>query len=210
MRAKHRRTVEELLSGKGTGATVDPSRVTGTPSVGSVPSNVEDDRTGMTLDSFRRAFADHLYYVQGVDSSMASPYDYYMALAYTVRDRLMRRWIKTVQSFFEAPNQKAVFYLSAEFLIGRQLGQNLLSVGCWDLAKQTLELAGLDLQEILEHEPEPGLGNGGLGRLAACFLDSLATLDIPAAAMGSAMSSESLNSASEMVGRWRSPIVGSY
>ncbi|NLF25404.1 MAG: glycogen/starch/alpha-glucan phosphorylase [Deltaproteobacteria bacterium] len=144
---------------------------------------VEDDRTGMSLESFKRAFLNNLHYIQGVDASMASSFDYYMALAYTVRDRLMHRWIKTEQVCAEN-EVKTVYYLSAEFLMGRQLGNNLMNVGCFELARQALKDLDLDLHDIMEHEAEPGLGNGGLGRLAACFLDSLATLDIPAVGYG--------------------------
>ena len=144
---------------------------------------VEDDRTGMSLEAFKRAFLNNLHYIQGVDTSIASTFDYYMALAYTVRDRLMHRWIKTEQVCSEN-DAKTVYYLSAEFLMGRQLGNNLMNVGCFELARQALKDLDLDLYDIMEHEAEPGLGNGGLGRLAACFLDSLATLDIPAVGYG--------------------------
>ncbi len=149
-----------------------------------VEIQVEDDRTGMDVETLKRAFLDNLYYIQGKDKNFATAYDYYMALSYTVRDRLVHRWIKTEQTYFEK-DVRVVCYLSAEFLMGRQLGQNLVNVGLWERARQAIkEAAGLELDDLIEHEEEPGLGNGGLGRLAACFLDSLATLEIPALGYG--------------------------
>ncbi|MGD1713201.1 glycogen/starch/alpha-glucan phosphorylase [Dapis sp. BLCC M172] len=148
-----------------------------------VKIQVEDDRTGTSLDTIKRAIADNLYYIQGKDLEFATPYDYYMALAYTVRDRLLHRYLKTTKTYFNQ-NVKTVYYLSAEFLMGRQLAKNLVNVGCWEVARQALEESCLELDDLIEKEPEPGLGNGGLGRLAACFLDSLATLEIPAMGYG--------------------------
>jgi len=144
---------------------------------------VEDDRTGMSPATLKRAFADNLYYIQGKGEDWATPHDYYMALAYTVRDRLIHRWIKTQHTYFET-DAKIVCYLSAEYLMGRQLGKNLINVGLFETARQVVQEAGFDLYDLMEQEEEPGLGNGGLGRLAACFLDSLATLDIPAIGYG--------------------------
>lgn len=148
-----------------------------------VKIQVEDDRTGTSLDTIKRAIADNLYYLQGKDIEFATTYNYYMALAYTVRDRLLHRWLKTTKTYFHQ-NVKTVYYLSAEFLMGRQLAKNLVNVGCWEVARQALEESCLELDDLIEKEPEPGLGNGGLGRLAACFLDSLATLEIPAVGYG--------------------------
>jgi glycogen phosphorylase len=144
---------------------------------------IESDRTGMTSETLKRSFTDNLYYIQGKDEFFATPYDYYMALAYTVRDRLIHRRIKTAQTYFEQ-DTKVVYYLSAEFLIGRLLLNNLINVGLYEPTKEAMQAFGLNLDELLENEEEPGLGNGGLGRLAACFLDSLATLEIPAVGYG--------------------------
>ncbi len=144
---------------------------------------VEDDRTGMSPATLKRAFADSLFYAQGKYQTWASPNDYYMALAYTVRDRLLHRFIKTMNTYFEQ-DVKVVCYLSAEFLMGRQLANNLINLGIYNEIEQVVSEAGLSLEDLLEQEHDPGLGNGGLGRLAACFLDSLATLEIPAIGYG--------------------------
>ncbi len=145
---------------------------------------VEDDRTGMTVDTLKRAFIDNLYFIQAKDEYMATPYDLYMALSYTVRDRLIQRWIRTQQTYINN-NVKVVNYLSAEFLMGRQLLNNLINLNLYEKASRAIKEATLtDLDELIEQEPEPGLGNGGLGRLAACFLDSLSTLQIPAFGYG--------------------------
>lgn len=147
------------------------------------PIQVEDDRTGMSPATLKRAFLDNLFYLQGINRADASLYDYYVALAYTVRDRLLHRFLKTVDTY-KKDQGKIVSYFSAEFLMGRHLGNNLVNLGIYEEMRQVIEDLGLDLAEILEQEPDPGLGNGGLGRLAACFLDSLATLEIPAIGYG--------------------------
>jgi starch phosphorylase len=108
-----------------------------------------------------------------------------MALAYTVRDRMMHRYMGTVQSISETiTDAKAVAYLSAEFLTGPHLGNSLINLGIWDAVDQALSKLGQDLPTLIEQEEEPGLGNGGLGRLAACYMDSLATLNVPAIGYG--------------------------
>ncbi len=150
-----------------------------------ISSNVqiEDDRTGMSVETLRRAFADNLFYLQGKDESTATLRDYYQALAYTVRDRLLHRFIKTGRTYYEE-NVKVVSYLSAEFLMGRHLENNLTNLGIYDKMRQVVSESGLDIADLIDQEPDPGLGNGGLGRLAACFLDSLANLEMPAIGYG--------------------------
>lgn len=143
----------------------------------------ERSRTGLSIESLTEGFLDHLFYSQGRPLRLATENDLYMALAYTVRDRLQHRWIRSVETLLKGPT-RIVSYLSAEFLIGPQLGNNLLNLGIYEKVKEACESAGLDWERLLEQEPEPGLGNGGLGRLAACFLDSLSTLEIPAIGYG--------------------------
>src|SRR5208283_360022 len=143
----------------------------------------DQTRTGDSTAELRQAILDNLYYVQGRVPELATPTDWYMALAYTVRDHMMNDWIKSF-SFMRNEDIKIVAYLSAEFLIGPQMGNNLLNLGIREPSKQALSELGLDLDVLTRQEPEPGLGNGGLGRLAACFLDSLATLRIPAIGYG--------------------------
>ena len=137
----------------------------------------EDVRTSLTVPAIKRAIMDNLYLIQGRVPMTATRNDWYMALAYTVRDRILHRWMQTIESYM-GTKVKSVSYLSAEFLIGPQLGSNLISLGIFEEAKQAVEELGHNLNDLLEQEEEPGLGNGGLGRLAACFLDSLAALEI--------------------------------
>lgn len=144
---------------------------------------MEDGRTGLTKEALQRAFLDNLFYMQGKFPALATQKDYYMALAYVVRDRLLQRWVSTA-SEYTALGSRTVAYLSAEFLMGPHLGNNLINLGIYDAVKQAVEELGLKLDELLLEEEEPGLGNGGLGRLAACFLDSLATLEIPSVGYG--------------------------
>ncbi|WP_404783488.1 glycogen/starch/alpha-glucan phosphorylase [Altericista sp. CCNU0014] len=140
-------------------------------------------RTGLGVDILKRSFLDNLFYVLGKFPGLASQNDYYQALAYTVRDRMLQRWINTAATYTNA-GSRTVAYLSAEFLMGPHLGNNLVNLGIYDQTKQAMTELGLDFDELLEQEEEPGLGNGGLGRLAACYLDSLATLDIPSIGYG--------------------------
>ena len=144
---------------------------------------VEDDRTGLSVETLKRAFADNLFYIQGKFPAIACKNDYYMALAYTVRDRLLRRWLNTAETYTRKAS-RTVAYMSAEFLMGPQLGNNLINLGIYDQVNQAMQELGLNLQDLLEEEEEPGLGNGGLGRLAACYLDSLASLEIPSLGYG--------------------------
>ncbi|MDP1527639.1 MAG: glycogen/starch/alpha-glucan phosphorylase [Rhodocyclaceae bacterium] len=145
--------------------------------------NNESIRTGLSEESIRLAFLDNLFYVQGRFLEVASLNDKYKALAFTIRDRMLHRWVSTVQTY-QQTNPRTVCYLSAEYLPGPFTGNNLLNLGIEAPTRRALDSLGLDLDELLEHEEEPGLGNGGLGRLAACFMDSLATLEIPAISYG--------------------------
>jgi starch phosphorylase len=144
---------------------------------------VEDDRTGLEIETLRRAMADNLFYIQGKYPEIASNNDFYMALAYTVRDRLLQRWLNTTRTYLNS-NVKKVCYLSAEFLVGPHLGNNLINLDIFEQVRQAVEESGLNLQELIDTEEEPGLGNGGLGRLAACYMDSLSSLEIPAIGYG--------------------------
>ncbi|MBF8295969.1 MAG: glycogen/starch/alpha-glucan phosphorylase [Bacteroidetes bacterium] len=137
----------------------------------------EDIRTALTPGAVKRAIMDNLYLIQGRVPRTATRNDWYMALAYTVRDRILHRWMQTIESYMGSKD-KSVSYLSAEFLIGPQLGSNLISLGIYDEVQQAVAQLGQNLDDLLDQEEEPGLGNGGLGRLAACFLDSLAALEI--------------------------------
>ena len=150
-------------------------------SAGAAP--YEPTRTGLSVEALKRAFADNLFYVQARFPKIATTNDNYMALAVTVRDRLLQRWVQTVKTYYEK-SSRTVCYLSAEFLLGPHLGNNLINLGIYEEARQAVTELGLDFDELLEAEEEPGLGNGGLGRLAACYLDSLATLQIPSIGYG--------------------------
>jgi glycogen phosphorylase len=142
-----------------------------------------NSRTATDLDSVRRAFADHLQFSQGKDEHTATPMDRYFAVAYAVRDRLMRRWIQTQQHYYRS-DAKRIYYLSMEFLLGKALESNLINLGLLDTMREALAGLGLEIEDLYPEEPDAGLGNGGLGRLAACFLDSMATLALPAYGYG--------------------------
>ncbi len=141
-----------------------------------------ESRPQRTARSFTREFLENLRYHRGVDL-YATPVDYYQALALTVREYMMQNWLDSLHAQSRT-GAKVVCYLSAEYLPGRQLGNALLNADLGEIAAESLQSLGLDLKELLEIEVEPGLGNGGLGRLAACYLDSLSTLDIPAIGYG--------------------------
>ena len=143
----------------------------------------EEVRVGMSKQALKRAFEDNLFYVQGRFRDLATPSDLYMAAAYTVRDRMFERWISSAQTYKKA-KVRTVCYLSAEFLLGPRLGNNMVNLGISDKAIQEADEMDLDLEGIQEQEEESGLGNGGLDRLAACYLESLASLQIPAIGYG--------------------------
>ncbi|HMI75738.1 MAG TPA: glycogen/starch/alpha-glucan phosphorylase [Steroidobacteraceae bacterium] len=145
--------------------------------------NLDDDRTALSKEALKGAFLDDLFYMQGKFPALATKNDYYMALAYAVRDRMLQHWISTAAAYTKQAS-RTVAYLSAEFLMGPHLGNNLINLGILDRVRECMTELGLNLDELLQQEEEPGLGNGGLGRLAACFIDSLATLEIPAVGYG--------------------------
>lgn len=147
------------------------------------PGAIIDMRNGLDTGSLKRAVKEHLFYQQGRDIGNTSINDLYMAVSFAVHDRLQRREHRTMDQVFEK-DIRLVSYLSAEYLLGPQLGANLIALNIFDEMKRAVEELGFNLDEILAAEEEPGLGNGGLGRLAACYIDSLATQQIPAIGYG--------------------------
>lgn len=162
---------------------------------------VEDDRTGMSPESLERAFLDHLQFTRAKEPQQATARDAYFALSHAARDRLVYRWMKTRQAH-RGQQVKRAYYLSAEYLLGRQLEANLLNLGLLDEAREALSRNGFSLDEVIEMEPDPGLGNGGLGRLAACFMDSMASLRLPG--MGYGIRYEFGIFRQEIAGGWQS------
>jgi starch phosphorylase len=146
-------------------------------------ATAEHTRTGIMPATLKAAFLDNLHYVVGRPLHISTAEDRYQALALSVRDRIMQRWVKQVEAW-NRPDVRQISYLSAEFLVGPHLGNNLLNLGITKEARQAMVELGLDLDQFIGLEEEPGLGNGGLGRLAACYLDSLATLGYPAIGYG--------------------------
>lgn len=143
----------------------------------------ENYRIGSSVETLRKALLDNLFYIQGKFPNIANRNDYYMALAYTIRDRLLHRWIKTTETMIKE-NVKIVCYLSAEYLLGPHLGNNINNLDIYDQARKAVAEVGQNLDSLIEQEEEPGLGNGGLGRLAACYIESMATLKMPSISYG--------------------------
>jgi starch phosphorylase len=139
------------------------------------------------LEISKKAFIDsfnmHLHHTLARDRYEAADYEKFQAIAYAVRDRLIDRWIKTQQTYYKR-NVKRIYYLSLEFLIGRSLGNAVLNIDAEKEVAEAISELGLSMEDIREVERDAGLGNGGLGRLAACFLDSMASLELPAMGMG--------------------------
>ncbi|WP_005033792.1 glycogen/starch/alpha-glucan phosphorylase [Holophaga foetida] len=133
---------------------------------------------GMDVPSITQDFAHQVMYAVAKDQYTALPFDAYYALALAVRDRLMERWFKTQNTYYHQ-NVKRVYYLSLEFLMGRTLRNNILNLGAQDAYSQAMEELGFRLEDLAKEERDAGLGNGGLGRLAACILDAAATLELP-------------------------------
>ncbi|HEX5107255.1 MAG TPA: glycogen/starch/alpha-glucan phosphorylase [Vicinamibacterales bacterium] len=146
----------------------------------------EHVRTGMSAEAIAEALRDNLHYLLAKLPQHASRNDWYMALAWTVRDRMLHRYVATVDATTGGhPTAKIVAYLSAEFLTGPHLGNGLVNLDLWEATREAVSrVVGVNLSVLLDQEEEPGLGNGGLGRLAACYMDSLATLEIPAIGYG--------------------------
>jgi glycogen phosphorylase len=138
---------------------------------------------GTGVEDFKKCIQHHLMSFQGRDPDRAGDQDVYRALSYALRDVLMEKWIKTQKTFY-AGKKKRVYYLSLEFLVGRSLGNAILNMGLMDEVTQALEQLGYDLERLRECEEDAALGNGGLGRLASCFMDSIATMKIPAYGYG--------------------------
>ena len=142
-----------------------------------------DNHTGESVEALKRAIMDNLYYREARLPAVATRNDWYLALAYVVRDRIVSRWIRTIEAIVKK-DVRVVSYLSAEFLMGPHLVNNMINLGIYQQMKEAASQLGLDFEALVEQEEEPGLGNGGLGRLAACFMDSLATLEIKAIGYG--------------------------
>jgi starch phosphorylase len=140
-------------------------------------------RTGNRTAEVRQAILDHLHYTQGRRVGLATRNDWYMAVAHAVRDRMLEDWLQSL-GHMRRSDVKVVGYLSAEFLMGPHLGNNLVNLGIMEPFREAVADLGQDLEALLRQEEEPGLGNGGLGRLAACYLDSMATLRVPAVGYG--------------------------
>ncbi|HUB45566.1 MAG TPA: glycogen/starch/alpha-glucan phosphorylase [Acetobacteraceae bacterium] len=158
------------------------------------PSNLAAPDRGALLEQYgcgpvrfsgthEALYERHLMFDNVVDAAAAGPRERYEAVAHSVRDVLSQRWLRTDQTYGQE-NPKRIYYLSMEFLIGRSLANNLMNLLIEPLARESAEVKGLDFSMLLEEEPDAGLGNGGLGRLAACFIDSMATLQLPAIGYG--------------------------
>ncbi len=143
-----------------------------------------DVRTGTDAASLKMAIEEYLFYRQGKTPEAASLNDVYLAVSYAVRDRMLKRGLRTIHTVLNNKKAKMVSYLSAEFLMGPQLEANLIDLGISPAMREAVEELGFDLDRVIAWEQDPGLGNGGLGRLASCYMDSLATLRIPALGYG--------------------------
>lgn len=135
------------------------------------------------VTNFKRAFSRHIHYTLVKDRNVATPRDYSQTMIYTVRDHLVSRWIRTQQHYYDI-DPKRVYYLSLEFYLGRSLTNTMVNLGIQSACDEALYQLGLDIEELEDIEEDAGLGNGGLGRLAACFLDSMATLGLAAYGYG--------------------------
>src|SRR5579864_1148230 len=159
-----------------------------------VPMTTKDDTASQLLqryggDAFRFAenkgalYERHLIFDRAIDPKVASARERFEAFAHSVRDVLAHRWVQT-KTTYEQQNAKRIYYLSMEFLLGRSLANNVTNLLLDPLVQDVVREKSLDWLELIEQEPDAGLGNGGLGRLAACFLDSMATMQLPATGYG--------------------------
>jgi glycogen phosphorylase len=153
------------------------------PRTSTIKPRFSGPRTGLDVEDIKQSLIDNLFCGMGRVPAVATRNDLYTALALTVRDRVLRHGVHTVESHGEQQARR-VAYLSAEYLPGPHVALNLLNLGITDQARQAVSELGYDLDALLEQEEEPGLGNGGLGRLASCYMDSLASLQIPAIGYG--------------------------
>src|SRR5262245_29002942 len=166
------------------------------------------DALGMDVLSLKEGLLRHLEYTLAeLPRHVDSRWEPYFALALAVRDRMVQRWVRTQDTYYEK-DAKRIYYLSLEYLMGRTLGNSLINLGLDEVGAALGEL-GYHLEDLREAEWDAGLGNGGLGRLAACFLDSLATLGYPSYGYGSATTTGSSTSGSSTVSRWKSRMAGS-
>ncbi|HZH27182.1 MAG TPA: glycogen/starch/alpha-glucan phosphorylase [Azospirillaceae bacterium] len=138
----------------------------------------EIERKALDVDALKRSFLEWLTYSVGKDVRAATRRDWFNTVALSIRDRVVDRWMDTTRAAYEQ-DAKRVYYMSLEFLIGRLLNNSLTNLGVIDACRQALDELGLKLEDVVDAEPDAALGNGGLGRLAACFLDSMATLGLP-------------------------------
>ena len=184
--------MRQTATGTGTGITVstaakpDSSAPHVTPPISTADRAVvvsAGKRSSLQSADFKKAVLEHLIHTCAKELREASAMDLYTAFAHTVRDRLVHRWLATQRTHLERDVKRAC-YFSSEFLTGRSLGLCLMNLGIYEIAEGLAAERGFDLGAILEQEGDPGLGNGGLGRLAACFMDSLATLELPAVGYG--------------------------
>ncbi|BDD06585.1 glycogen/starch/alpha-glucan phosphorylase [Aureibacter tunicatorum] len=143
-----------------------------------------DDRIGLTLEAIKDGFLDYLFFNRGTYPDQATDQDIYQALAMTIRDRLVQRWLHTYKKATMEKDTRVVIYLSAEYLMGPQLGHNIVNLGVREVVEKAMNDLGIDLQSVLDAEVEPGLANGGLGNVAASYLDGLSSLEVPAIGYG--------------------------
>lgn len=145
--------------------------------------NVDKSKNKDIVNAIKQSFTDKLLFQQGCIPALATLNDHYLATSFTLRDQMMEMLIQSLTAIRERHN-RVVCYMSAEFLLGPHLENNLLNLNLYEEFQQAIEEMGLDLRRIIDHEEEPGLGNGGLGRLAACYLDSLASMEVPTVGYG--------------------------